>query len=66
MDVTLYTTGCPKCMVLESKLDSKNIDYAKETDADKMIELGFSSAPMLKVDDELMDFGKAIKWINER
>ena len=66
MDVTLYTTGCPKCMVLESKLDSKNIDYTKETDADKMIELGFSSAPMLKVDDELMDFGKAIKWINER
>ena len=28
------------------------------------IDAGFMSAPVLKVDDEWMNFGTAIKWVN--
>lgn len=66
MKIILYSTGCPKCKILESKLNAKNIQYDKNTDTDEMIRLGFQTVPKLKVDDELLDFGEAVKWINNR
>lgn len=66
MKIILYSTGCPKCKILESKLNAKNIQYDKNTDSDEMIRLGFQTVPKLKVDDELLDFGEAVKWINNR
>lgn len=63
--ITLYTTSCPRCQILEQKLKSKNIEYIEFTDVDKMIEMGFSMMPMLKVEDIIMDFATANKWINE-
>jgi hypothetical protein len=30
-----------------------------------MLELGISTAPVLSVDDELMDFNKAIGWVRQ-
>lgn len=64
--ITLYTTHCPKCNVLKSKLDSKNIEYKIVEDVDTMQNKGFSSAPVLEVDNEMLDFVNAIKWVNER
>lgn len=64
--ITLYTTHCPKCNVLKSKLDSKNIEYKIVEDVDTMQNKGFSSAPVLEVDNETLDFVNAIKWVNER
>lgn len=66
MEVILYSTNCPKCFVLEKKLNEKNIQHKTITDADIMIKRGFTTAPMLEVDEELMDFGKAVNWVNER
>lgn len=63
--VILYSTGCPKCQVLKSKLDSKNISYEVFDDKDKMIDKGFTSVPILEVDGEIMDFKKAVEWINK-
>lgn len=63
--VKLYTIDCPKCKILESKLNSKNISYEVFKDKDKMIEKGLSTMPVLEVDGELLDFGQAVKWINE-
>lgn len=63
--IVLYTIDCPKCKILESKLNSKNISYEVFKDKDKMIEKGLSTMPVLEVDGQLLDFGKAIKWINE-
>lgn len=65
MQVILYTTHCPKCLVLEKKLQSKNIDYVENTDADLMISKGFETTPMLEVDGNIMDFKAANTWINE-
>lgn len=66
MKVTLYSTHCPKCNILSQKLKSLNIKYNEINDINIMIDKGFVSAPMLEVDNEIMDFTNAIKWINER
>ena len=38
MKVILYSTGCPKCRVLKTKLDKKNINYIENNDVEEMIE----------------------------
>lgn len=66
MSIVLYSTNCPKCKVLEKKLDSIGVDYTIVTDEDLMISKGFSSAPMLEVDGNVMDFGNAVRWAKEQ
>lgn len=63
--VTLYTNHCPRCVVLENKLNEKGIAFESETDEDVMIAKGFMSAPMLDVDGKVMNFAEAVKWVNE-
>lgn len=63
-DVILYSTGCPKCIILKKKMDEKNIEYDIVSDVDLMQEKGFMSLPMLEVNGSTMDFGSAIKWVN--
>ena len=62
--VKLYTIDCPKCKVLEMKLDQKNIEYEKIKDIDIMKSLGIMTAPVLGVDDKLLMFADAVKYIN--
>lgn len=62
----LYSTNCPKCNVLEKKLQNKNIDFEICNDVDLMVSKGIQQAPYLEVDGELMDFTKAVKWVNEK
>ena len=64
MQMTLYTTHCPKCTVLEKKLKAKGVEYTEVTDTAKMTEMGFKSAPMLDVDGRILSFVEANKYIN--
>lgn len=64
--VVLYTTGCPKCTVLEKKLDEKGIKYQKNNSVMEMISLGVTQVPVLQVEGELLDFAKANAWINKQ
>ena len=61
--IKLYSINCPKCNVLESKLDAADISYEKNTDVDEMQELGIDSLPVLMVDDVLLDFKEAIAYV---
>ena len=54
--ITFYTTHCPKCSVLETKLKQKNIQ--------EMLSLGIKSAPVLVIDGEKYNFAEAVKWVN--
>lgn len=63
--VTLYSTHCPKCVILETKLNQKNIKYQINDDVDLMKKKGFLSLPMLEVDGSTFDFGDAVRWVNE-
>ena len=64
--IILYTTGCPRCHVLETKLKQKNIEYVECNDVEEMEKKGISSVPCLDVEGDLMDFGNAVKWVNEQ
>lgn len=63
-EIILFTTHCPKCRVLETKLQRKQIVYRECTNIDEMTALGIQSVPYLKVRNELMDFEKANSYIN--
>jgi glutaredoxin-related protein len=64
MRVIFYSTHCPKCNVLKKKLDQKNVAYEEVNDVDVMTQKGFMQAPMLEVDDKVMNFSEATNWIN--
>lgn len=66
MNVILYSTNCPRCRVLETKLEQKGIDYHVVDDVDKMIDLGMTQVPELEVDGVRMNFSEAVKWVNEK
>jgi glutaredoxin len=63
LNVILYSTHCPKCHVLESKLNQKNIKYEEINDVKVMREKGFFTAPKLEVDGMVYDFKEAVDWI---
>ena len=65
-EVILYSTGCPKCRILETKLQNKGVYYTKNTSVDEMEKLGFTAVPVLSVDGKYFEFGDAVKWINDR
>ena len=64
--ITLYSTNCPKCNVLKQKLQSLNINFEISYNIDELIELGFMEAPILKVNDQYLNFSKAVNWIKEK
>ena len=69
MKVTLYTTHCPQCKVLETKLQKAGIEYTASEDIQKMLELGFKSAPVLTVENkdniETYLFKEACLWVDD-
>lgn len=64
--ITLYTTHCALCVVLEKKLAQKGIKYTEVDDIIEMNKLGILSVPYLKVDDKFMKFKEAVAWVNEQ
>ena len=60
----LYTTHCPRCNVLYSKLKDKNIEFEVSEDVDKLIEMGFMTAPVLYDGEKYYTFEEAMKLIN--
>lgn len=64
LDIVLYSTGCPRCAVLKSKLGACGISYREETDVDKMISLGLTEVPALEVDGRILSFVDAVRWVN--
>lgn len=66
MEIILYTTHCPRCTVLEKKLQQKGIKYTENTNLEDMLYRDIKTVPVLQVNGVLMDFSKAIKWVNEQ
>ena len=63
---TLFSTGCPKCQILEKKMAKKGIEYTEVNDIQQMLDMDLKSVPWLEVDGQMMDFNQAIQWINEQ
>ena len=56
MNIILYTVDCPKCKVLEKKLNNANISFEVCKDTKLMAERNISKLPMLEVDGEMLTF----------
>lgn len=64
-EIVLYSTGCPKCNVLKSKLNKAGIKYTIVSDTNKILETGFNVVPILKVGDDFLLFKQANDYLNE-
>ncbi len=64
MKLVLYTTHCPKCKVIESKLNAKKIEFDIVDDKSTLIEMGIVSVPVLEADGKKMSFLEANKYVN--
>jgi len=65
--ITLYSTNCPKCKVIETKLKQLGLNYNTITDINIMKQKGMSSAPYLELEDgSLLDFNKARLWMQNQ
>ena len=64
MKLVLYTTHCPKCKVIESKLNAKKIEFDIVDDKSTLIEMGIVSVPVLEADGKKMRFLEANKYVN--
>lgn len=58
--ITLYTTNCPKCKTLERQLKKHNIEFEVIDDEELMINKGFTSAPKLEINGQILDFPEAM------
>ena len=63
MEIILYSTHCPKCKVIETKLKQAGLQYTEIDDVEKMLSLGIRMAPMLEVNGKLMDFSDANRFL---
>ncbi len=66
MEIIFHSTNCPKCKILETKLKKKNILYVENTDINSMLAKGIKFAPCLEIDGEILDFKKAVEWVNNK
>lgn len=64
LQITLYSTHCPKCNVLEKKLMQKNIVYDEVNDIEVMKKKGYLTLPVLEIDGVGMEFKAAVEWVN--
>lgn len=65
--ITFYSTNCPKCKVLSTKLDQAGIQYITNTNIDTMLSKGIKSAPVLELDDgQLLNFNEARLWLQNQ
>lgn len=64
--VTIFAMeNCPRCQILKQRLDNNNIKY-EIGDIQEVISLEYTTAPILKIGAEYLQFGEAIKWLKER
>ena len=63
MNITLYSTHCPRCTVLEKKLQMAGLTFDINDNPDAIIALGFKTAPILAVDNDIYQFKQACDWI---
>ena len=64
--IILYTTHCPRCKVLETKLKNKGLNYSVVDNENEITNLGILSVPVLNVDDVFYQFKEANDWINQQ
>jgi len=66
MEVTLYSNHCPQCKYLTTMLKNKSIEFNEVNDEELMMSMGLMSMPQLKVNDEMLIYADALKWVGRQ
>ena len=64
--VIFFSTHCPRCKVLETKLKQKGVSYQECNDVSIMKSKGLEMAPAIEVNGTMMNFKEAVNWIKEQ
>lgn len=65
-NVILYSTGCVRCNLVKKMLDVHNVPYKEITDKQIMIEKDFENAPVLEVDNKVIEeYNMILLWLRE-
>lgn len=73
--IKLLTTHCPRCSVLQKKLDAAAIEYEEITNDDEIKSYGIDFVPALVFTDmeianseatAILDFTSAVQWVNKK
>lgn len=63
--MTLYSKdNCSRCDMLKNKLNAKGIAFVEVKNEDVIASLGINFLPVLEVNGELLELGKANDFIN--
>ena len=63
--ILFSTLTCPKCNILKKKMENVNLVFTIEYDLTEISSLGFSSVPILKLDNgTYLEFFEANTFIN--
>lgn len=62
--IYFYTIDCPACNVLEQKLIRKGVEFEKVNDLDILREKELEVFPVLEVENKMLSYSEAIKWVN--
>lgn len=62
--MTVYSTGCPKCKIIETKLNNNNIRYNIIDDIEIIKSKGYFSVPMIEYKGKVYNFSEANNLIN--
>lgn len=66
MNVVVWSTpGCPRCKGLMQQLKSKGIEFEDNNNADELVAKGFTTAPVLQVDDKFFVGKDIYTWMQE-
>ena len=65
MNIVLYSNNCPRCKVLKAKLEQSHIEFEENNNVELMTQKGFTTVPVLEVDDVIYGFKEAVEWIKE-
>lgn len=63
MEVNFYSTHCPKCNVLKSKLTAKHISFNEINDVKTILAKGISAVPVLEIDGQIYGFAEANSFL---
>ena len=65
MKVKLYTTHCPKCKILEERLNEKKVKYDVIDNIEELQKMNFKSVPNLEIDGKIYNYLDSIRYLNK-
>lgn len=61
--ITLYSTGCPMCKMIEGKLKDKGILFEINSDIEEMQKKGITNVPVAEINGVLMKTKEILNWM---